>query len=290
MNKPLYRPKVDTHLIESQYVDQTFEIHIAQPVMKKDGSEKFPVLYATDANMNFGALQAFSYSMQGTLIPRYILVGIGYPGDIDSSHAGILRERDLSLLPDPPRTEAVRKIKEILASQIESSEAPDMDSVNLHNGADNFLKFIRSELIPFIEKHYPVELNERAYYGYSAGARFGLYSLFNEPGTFNRYILGSPALSFFGQDVMFSQAHEFIKSGQALNANVFLSVGGKEQFEPAYAAVDFCSDHYKMAKILRAGNIPGLECTSKIFPDEVHATAWAPTFIHGVQAVFGSDG
>ena len=114
MNKPLYRPKVDTHLIESQYVDQTFEIHIAQPVMKKDGSEKFPVLYATDANMNFGALQAFSYSMQGTLIPRYILVGIGYPGDIDSSHAGILRERDLSLLPDPPRTEAVRKIKEML--------------------------------------------------------------------------------------------------------------------------------------------------------------------------------
>ena len=90
MNKPLYRPKVDTHLIESQYVDQTFEIHIAQPVMKKDGSEKFPVLYATDANMNFGALQAFSYSMQGTLIPRYILVGIGYPGDIDSSHAGTL--------------------------------------------------------------------------------------------------------------------------------------------------------------------------------------------------------
>ena len=51
---PYHIPDVVTHQITSTNVDQTFAVHVWQPVTKKDGSEKFPVLYITDANGGIG--------------------------------------------------------------------------------------------------------------------------------------------------------------------------------------------------------------------------------------------
>ena len=72
---------IDTHMIKSKYVDQTFEIHVMLPLTYK-GVERLPVLYATDADSVFGAFSSIADSMiAGGVVPPFILVGIGYPGD-----------------------------------------------------------------------------------------------------------------------------------------------------------------------------------------------------------------
>jgi len=57
-------------------------------------------------------------------------------------------------------------------------------------GADKFLEFITSELIPVVEKG--LKINTRILYGHSFGGGFVIYSLINRPNYFNCYIASSP--------------------------------------------------------------------------------------------------
>jgi enterochelin esterase-like enzyme len=57
-------------------------------------------------------------------------------------------------------------------------------------GADKFLDFITSELIPKAEKDY--KISTRVLYGHSFGGGFTIYTLLNKPGFFNYYIASSP--------------------------------------------------------------------------------------------------
>lgn len=57
-------------------------------------------------------------------------------------------------------------------------------------GADKFLDFITSELIPFVEKDYSTK--KRVLYGHSFGGSFTIYAMINKPNYFNVYIASSP--------------------------------------------------------------------------------------------------
>jgi predicted alpha/beta superfamily hydrolase len=57
-------------------------------------------------------------------------------------------------------------------------------------GADKFLDFITSELIPMAEKDY--KISTRILYGHSFGGGFTIYTLLNRPNSFNYYIASSP--------------------------------------------------------------------------------------------------
>lgn len=57
-------------------------------------------------------------------------------------------------------------------------------------GADKFLDFITTELIPFIEKDFSTK--SRILFGHSFAGSFTLYTLIKKPGTFDRYIVSSP--------------------------------------------------------------------------------------------------
>jgi len=59
------------------------------------------------------------------------------------------------------------------------------------NAADLSIKFLKEELIPFIEKDYRTN-SFRILYGHSVGGLFTMYTLFNYPGLFTAYIAGSP--------------------------------------------------------------------------------------------------
>jgi predicted alpha/beta superfamily hydrolase len=57
-------------------------------------------------------------------------------------------------------------------------------------GADKFLDFIASELIPEVEKNCNVKT--RILFGHSFGGAFTIYSLLNKPACFDMYIASSP--------------------------------------------------------------------------------------------------
>ncbi len=57
-------------------------------------------------------------------------------------------------------------------------------------GADKFLDFITTELIPVTEKDY--KINTRILFGHSFGGGFTVYALLNRPNNFNYFIASSP--------------------------------------------------------------------------------------------------
>jgi hypothetical protein len=58
------------------------------------------------------------------------------------------------------------------------------------NGADKFLEFISSELIPALED--TLSIKERILFGHSFGGAFTVFSLIAKPGLFDKYIASSP--------------------------------------------------------------------------------------------------
>ena len=275
-------PGMDEHLLRSTFVAQEFRVKVLRPRSHKGGSERFPVVYVTDGDDLFDALAVLANILQAHgETPRFILVGIGYA---EAEAAGILRMRDYY-------THADRKLFQTQIEHVARSPFVsgiiDLSAITQTTDATDFLRFIREELMPFINARYSVLLGDNSYSGYSAGAAFGLHTLFAEPDTFKRYMLGSPSTSYGGQHFMIPKAEGFHRSGRKMNAKVFMCVGELEEFAPKLRQFDLVSGYYLLARFLRETKLPGLDLTLKVFPEETHATAWAPAFGHGLRALFG---
>jgi predicted alpha/beta superfamily hydrolase len=275
-----HAPEITTHLISSSVVAQSFRIKVLQPVCKADGSERFPVVYATDGDDLFEALGALSKNLQAHgEVPRFILVGVGYQ---DPRAASMLRMRDYY-------PHAIRSLYATETEQLARSEifgGVDIETITQTTDAGEFLKFIRAELMPLIESSYPTVPDDSTYFGYSAGGLFGLYTLSTQPETFSRYILGSLPTTYRGKHFGIELIDALALSGRAIPAKVALTVGELEELVGPLAPFDLVTGYCQLTKRLRAGAIPGLELFARILPGETHATAWAGAFGHGLRSLF----
>ncbi len=154
------------------------------------------MLYILDGDMTFGmAVGIARYLQLGGNIPELIIVGIGY-GTLRKEE-GNMRQRDYS-----------------------PTEKSGKEGIT--GGAQNFLNFLTNELFPHIESTYRTDKNDRAVFGYSMAGMFGLYTLFNKPETFNRYIIGSPYL-LWDNGVIFDEEERATIKFTEINAKVFIS-------------------------------------------------------------------
>ena len=69
-------------------------------------------------------------------------------------------------------------------------------------GARLFLQVIELELLPMVEAEYRACPGDRALLGHSAGGMFALYTLWQEPRSFRRFVVGSPPLGW-GEEALF---------------------------------------------------------------------------------------
>ena len=95
---------------------------------------------------------------------------------------------------------------------------------NINAKAPEYLEFIQSEVIPFMEKNYRTQ-DYKVFAGHSAGGDFVLYTYLNDPQLFNAYIAGSPG--------PIEQIIEYIKSSTVnLPTNdyrfLFTSIGSQD--------------------------------------------------------------
>lgn len=92
--------------------------------------------------------------------------------------------------------------------------------------ADLFLKFIKTELLPFIENQYKIN-NNRVLTGFSAGGSFVLYAMVTQPDLFTGYYAFSPAAWYDDSVVVNEFKHNLYKvSGKP--KYFYLSIGGNE--------------------------------------------------------------
>lgn len=270
--KPYFIPKVEKHLIKSKFIDQTFEIHVQVPVSKKDGSEKFPVLFLTDVNsqLDTGLIHFMQISGETR---RFITVGIGYPVD-HVLGADNLRARDLTptVAERPEHNMPIEGVAPVLTEK-KLGAAPE------------FLRFIREQLMPFINSHYNTIPQEATYSGHSFGGLFGLYVLFNQPDTFKNYMIGSPSI-WWDNKLPLKWAENYIKSKKPLNAKVYLATGGREEIMGGVKH-GMTNNVYTLESMLVNAKVPGLDLKTEIFPQEEHISAVYMIHSRGLRYVFG---
>ncbi len=134
----------------------------------ENAQRKYPVVYLTDGPYTFEVAAGVTRVPIGhdTFEP-IILVGLGYAQGEDPA---VSRERDLT---------------------------PYVDARNKPyptGGARAYLDFLKTQVLPVIEKTYRIDANRRTLAGQSYGGLFGGWVLLTEPALFRNYILTSPSL------------------------------------------------------------------------------------------------
>ena len=242
-------PKIQVVPIKDTKNDRQYELYIKLPEgYSENVYVKYPVLYFTDALWH---IEILSGSVD-YILKDAILVGISWEkdlkGDLASLGAHASRFRDFSIQPlDNPQAQARYQLGQ----------------------ANNHLDFIRNDVIKYIENNYRTIPDNRSYFGYSAGGKFGLYTLLTQPSTFKNYILGSPSLSG-GRDIPVLSK---LGASKILNANVFISYGDLETETSSFTD--------KIIAMLKNKNAEGLLLSHEVI-DGNHETAFPMT---GVQSM-----
>ena len=222
---------------------------VRTPVGYETNKESYPVLYMTDGDAHIGhTASTIEFLTRNGRIPEMIVVGV----------TNTDRTRDLT----PTKSSQKNAAGEL---QFPTS-----------GGADNFLKFFETELIPEIEKTYRVQ-PYRILAGHSLGGLFAVHAMISKPGLFNSYVAVSPSLQWENQATL-KLAEEFLKNRKELNVTLFTSLGN----EPGAIGESFDSFRQALAKT----NIKNFEWQAERMDDEDHGSVVLRSHYAGLRKVY----
>lgn len=247
------------HNLHSAIVGDDYTISVALPDGYNKTNASYPVLYVTDANSNFtAALRSVRHMVQTKELPPMIVIGIGYRSD---SLARILRLRDMTPDHDP----SIRRS---------------------HAGRSSFfLRFIREELMPNVRKSYRTS-TDAAYAGMAIGGVFGLYVLFHEPETFQRYLIASPSI-WYDSTVIFKYEQDYARTHHDLPACIYISVGGREESEANFTRME--TNMTKLAGLLDNKHYPNLRIRTHVLEGETHFSVFPASLKNGLHYLFSNE-
>ncbi len=280
--------------IDSKIVNDTFRIFVGKPAIIQPDST-YPVIFVLDGNAAFCSVLGTQRMLtQGGEVPSSFVVGIGYPGNTLMKS---MSNRNRDYAPTEPGENEARALGGLVPA-----------------GGPAFLEFIRKELMPALAMHYPVEVTHTTVQGISLGGLFAAWVLLTQPATFQRYILGSPAL-WWREEQVWEWEQNFADANKDLNATVFLSAGALELAEhvrgDAVAIAEknpelrdyieemiAWSDVHgwpeiaklteKFASRLQSRKYPSLQIHCHNMPDENHMSAAPAITSRGLRYVHGS--
>jgi uncharacterized protein len=210
---------------------------------KRGDTTRYPVVYLLDGSVDedfihIAGLVQFSSFEWVNRIPKSILVGV----------ATVDRRRDFTF----PTT--IREDKERFPTS---------------GGADNFIRFIETELQPCIEKGYRTN-GTKTIIGQSFGGLLATRILLLKPSLFNRYIIVSPSL-WWDNGTLLSVDSPLLHSEYLTPTEVYIAVG-KEGLAPGLHPRVMEVDANLLAEKLKASKCPVVYVHFDYLPDEDHAT------------------
>ena len=257
---PINIPGTEVRTLHSDQVGEDYKLFIYLPFEYAKSDESYPVLYALDGNWN-----RFRYFWSLPDAPPVIVVGIGY----DTNDWG----------------EQIRTRFRDYHPTIDSKTLPEMREFfkieTLGGGGEQFLSFIREELMPFINNEYQTIPDDRAFLGHSSGGYFGLYTMFHRTDTFNRYIIIAPPL-YWDNEIMFDYEHGYAQKHSDLHVRLYLGVGTEDESLELPAVSNLMRFH----TILKSRNHEGLDMKLDLISGESHKSSIIPAGQRGMIAVF----
>lgn len=213
----------------------------------------YPVLYLLDGRSSFQHASSSSsvLSMVG-LIPEQIVVGV----------ANIDRTRDFTSVPREGGT---------------------------NGGADRFLEFLDSELVPFVDGTFRTRPH-RTLVGHSLGALPALQAMVERPELFQAFLLVSPAISADERDLpsgvepLTGRVEKALRARQVFNRFVYITMSSNE--DPLWV-----DDATELQRVFRKHAPKGFVWKSRDMPGETHATNPVKSVFDGLRLLFdGWDG
>jgi predicted alpha/beta superfamily hydrolase len=239
--------------IHSKILNEDRVIWVRTPPGYEQTKSAFPVIYQTDAPGNVNEIgSSIDFLVENGRMPPLIVVGI----------ANTDRTRDLT----PSHVDM-------------KNPAGGADFYPTSGGADKFLDFMQTELIPEIEKRYRTA-PYRIFTGHSLGGLLAIHALTSRPDLFNAYIAVSPSLQW-DNGLTLHQAQQFFAKHGELKKTLFFSLGN-EGSTPNPMGENFD----QLRKTLEAGAPKGFVWASERYPDEDHGSTVLRAHYAGLRAVF----
>jgi uncharacterized protein len=150
--------------------------------------------------------------------------------------------------------------------------------INNSKGGENFINFIKEELIPHIDSTYPTA-PYRIFSGHSLGGLTVVNTLLNNTQLFNAYIAIDPSLWWENKKLVQQTKQNFLKNKYQ---NISLFIARANDMPIGMDTLAALKDNsintvlYKSVReftnILKLKKSSGLRWTSKFYPNEVHET------------------
>jgi hypothetical protein len=217
--------------------------------------QQYPVLYLLDGDANFysatGTVQFMSSGFSGSLqMPEVIVVAI----------LNTDRTRDLT------PTHTLRR--------------PEGDDPSFKNsgGGDAFLKFLKSELVPQIDRTYRTK-PYRIIVGHSFGGLLALHAFQSAPDLFQGYIAIDPSV-FWDDQVLVRRSAGPVNNGDGRPRAVYLSLSS------SYTGGYLGAAATAFVKQLEARAGAGVRSMLQYFPAEIHQSVAHIALYHGLLFLF----
>jgi predicted alpha/beta superfamily hydrolase len=221
--------------------DRTYQVHLPESY-RRAKDRRYPVLYVLDGKAHFlHTVATTSFLAAQEQVPEMIVVAI----------ASTVRVRDFT-----------------------QSDWPKAWIGG--GGADNFKRFLSTELIPTIERTYRTD-GFRILSGHSAGGQFALHCLSSEPSLFRAYFAFSSSLDWDDR-LPVKSLKKALDSSRLLSAYVYVA----REDDSGQALADYDS----LVAALGSRKIPGFRWTSEAFPDERHSSIPLRGQIHALKALY----
>ena len=224
-----------------------------------NSDKKYPVAYILDGEVFLPTVNDVQDYYSGGFTPEMVLVGI---------------------------SNSKNRMRDLTTSKITSAYG------NEENGeAANFFKFIETELIPFIEKKYPVT-NFRTLIGHSYGGLFTIYTLIYHPQLFSNYLAIDPSLDWDDQKLI-NESREILSRQNYKGKALFMSLSGQLHMQNPLVTVEnviqdtseytlFARSNITFSNIVKQNKKNELAFEWKFYPRDLHGTIPFPSIMDGL--------
>ena len=237
-------------VVHSNVLNEDRVIWVRMPAAARRENDRFPVLYLTDGGSNVNEIgSTIDFLADGNFMPPLIVVGITNTDrvrDLTPSHADVKRS-DGTITRYPTS-----------------------------GGADKFLDFIQTELVPEIERRYKTA-PYRIITGHSLGGLFAVHTVMARPELFNAAIASSPSL-WWNDFVTLRRMEEFLSKRKEFNRTLFFSLGDE--------GGDMMEGFTRLQKIVSSNLPKGFVARSAQYPEETHGSTELLSHYAGLRIIF----
>lgn len=251
--------------------DRKYQIFVALPNSYSENPQKrYSVLFVTDADYGFPVVRQIARRLNGGTkkLDDFILVGLSYAIGEDSMSS---RRRDYTP---------------------SSAGARDAPPGAVHGESQKYMNFLADTVFPIVDDKYRTKEDHRIFLGHSYGGLLGLNIVFQAPGMFSEYIIGSPSL-WYDDNMMADVEASFAKRNKDLKASIYMYVGEYEDMiagDSRYARrYNMVSDARRMERALRSRSYPSLRIKMEILNDEDHFSVAPRGFTKGLKHFLAAD-